>query len=74
LPPARAAISTPPRVPPFRHGGAQPRYRVVDLGHPADADDADDLALYIAIEIGMVYLLYFVPQLTLYLPSQMAFH
>jgi len=29
---------------------------------------------YIAIEIGMVYLLYFVPQMTLYLPSQMAFH
>jgi C4-dicarboxylate transporter DctM subunit len=29
---------------------------------------------YIVIEIGMVYLLYFLPQLTLYLPSQMAFH
>lgn len=29
---------------------------------------------YIAIEIGMVYLLYFLPQMTLYLPSQMAFH
>jgi C4-dicarboxylate transporter DctM subunit len=28
---------------------------------------------YIAIEIGMVYLLYFIPQMTLYLPSQMAF-
>lgn len=28
---------------------------------------------YIAIEIGMVYLLYFVPQLTMYLPSKM-FH
>ncbi len=27
---------------------------------------------YIAIEIGMVYLLYFVPQMTLFLPSQMA--
>ena len=29
---------------------------------------------YIAIEIGMVYLLYFLPQMTLYLPSRMAFH
>lgn len=29
---------------------------------------------YILIEIGMVYLLYFLPQLTLYLPSQMSFH
>jgi C4-dicarboxylate transporter DctM subunit len=29
---------------------------------------------YILIEIGMVYLLYFLPQMTLYLPSQMAFH
>jgi C4-dicarboxylate transporter DctM subunit len=29
---------------------------------------------YIVIEIGMVYLLYFLPQMTLYLPSQMAFH
>ena len=29
---------------------------------------------YIAIEIGMVYLLYFLPTLTTYLPSQMAFH
>ena len=29
---------------------------------------------YILIEIGMVYLLYFVPQMTLYLPSQMSFH
>jgi C4-dicarboxylate transporter, DctM subunit len=29
---------------------------------------------YIAIEIGMVYLLYFLPVLTRYLPSQMAFH
>jgi C4-dicarboxylate transporter DctM subunit len=28
---------------------------------------------YIVIEIGMVYLLYFLPQMTLYLPSQMAF-
>lgn len=29
---------------------------------------------YIAIEIGMVYLLYFIPQMTLYLPSQMSLH
>ena len=29
---------------------------------------------FIAIEIGMVYLLYFVPQLTLYLPSHMLSH
>ncbi len=29
---------------------------------------------YIAIEIAIIYALYFVPQLTLYLPSQMAFH
>jgi C4-dicarboxylate transporter, DctM subunit len=29
---------------------------------------------YIAIEIGIIYALYFFPQLTLYLSSQMAFH